>query len=203
MPGFYNPDEYDLAGFAVGIVDKDKIIDGRTINDGDVLIGLASSGIHSNGYSLVRKIFFEDMGYNEKTYIRQLGDTLGNILLKPTRIYKRAVIESLGKVNIKGMCHITGGGFFENIPRIIPDGLGVEISLGSWDIPPIFNIIQNLGNIDRVEMFKTFNMGIGYIFVVSEGEAEDLFKFLHSIGEKAYKIGRVVKGFNGVNLCQN
>jgi len=200
MPGFYSDGEYDMAGFAVGIVDKDKIVDGSSIIDGDVLIGIPSSGIHSNGYSLVRKLFFDKMGYNERTYIKQIGDTLGNVLLKPTRIYTRIVKEVMNKFEVKGMCHITGGGFIENIPRIIPHGLGVEID-NSWEIPPIFSVMQRMGNIEVNEMFKTFNMGIGYIFVVNKGDAEKVIRHLEDLDEKAYVIGKVVKDSHGVKIC--
>lgn len=200
MPGFYSDGEYDMAGFTVGIVDRDKIVDGSKIKDGDVLVGIPSSGIHSNGYSLVRKLFFEKMNYNEKTYIKQIGDTLGNTLMTPTKIYTKVVSIAMDKFDIKGMCHITGGGFIENIPRIIPAGLGVGIDEGAWDIPPIFSVMKKMGNIEDHEMFKTFNMGIGYIFVVDQRDVEELINTINDSGEKAYRIGIVSKDAHGVEL---
>jgi len=202
MPGFYDEGEYDMAGFSVGIVDKDKIIDGSKIVDGDVVIGVSSSGIHSNGYSLVRRLFFDKLGYDVDKYIEELGETLGEALLRPTKIYVDTVMKVLKEYEVGGMVHITGGGFYENIPRIIPDGLGVEINLGSWNVLPIFKLMQEKGNIETDEMFKTFNMGIGYIFVVKEKDADHVVKLIQDGGEKAYKIGRVVKGIHGVKLCQ-
>ncbi len=200
MPGFYSDGEYDMAGFTVGIVDRDKIVDGSKIKDGDVLVGITSSGIHSNGYSLVRKLFFEKMDYNEKTYIKQLGDTLGNVLMKPTKIYTKIVNEAMNKFDIKGMCHITGGGFIENIPRVIPNDLGVGIDVGSWVIPPVFNVMKKMGNIEDHEMFKTFNMGIGYVFVVDQKDVEELISTVNASGDQAYRIGIVSKDVHGVEL---
>ncbi|MBS4536137.1 phosphoribosylformylglycinamidine cyclo-ligase [Clostridium sp. D2Q-14] len=202
MPGLYNDKEYDLSGFAVGVVDKDKIIDGNDIKTGDFLIGLPSSGIHSNGYSLVRKLFFEKLNWNTDTYIEEMNDTLGNILLKPTKIYCNIVSMLMKKVEIKGMAHITGGGFYENIPRMIPEGLGVDIDLSSWEISEIFKMMQRLGNIDRDEMFRTFNMGIGYVIAVSKEEAFKILNILKSMNEKAYIIGKIVDEHVGVKLCQ-
>ncbi|MCG8541103.1 MAG: phosphoribosylformylglycinamidine cyclo-ligase [Clostridia bacterium] len=201
MPGFYGDGEYDMAGFSVGIVDKDKIIDGSKIEEGDIVIGLPSSGIHSNGYSLVRKLFFDKLGYGLDKYLKELGETLGEALLKPTRIYVDIVMKVLEKYEVRGMCHITGGGFYENIPRIVPQSLGVEINLGSWEVLPIFEIIQKYGDVHIDEMFKTFNMGIGYLFVVSQGEADDIVDLIEASGERAYKIGRVLRGIDGVKLC--
>ncbi len=201
MPGFYSDGEYDMAGFAVGIVDRNKIVDGKDIKDGDVIVGIPSSGIHSNGYSLVRKVFFEAHGLKVDEYLEELEETLGETLIRPTRIYTEIVMKALNQFKIKGMCHITGGGFHENIPRIIPKGLGVQVDLGSWAMPKIFSLIQEKGNIETTEMFKTFNMGIGYIFVVDEKNSEDLIKSLEEINEKAYEIGKIVKGEDGVELC--
>jgi phosphoribosylformylglycinamidine cyclo-ligase len=201
MPGFYSDGEYDMAGFAVGIVDRDKIIDGSKIKQDDVLIGISSSGIHSNGYSLVRKLFFDKLGYGLDKYIDELDETLGESLLKPTKIYVKPVVEVLKKFEINGMCHITGGGFYENIPRIIPEELGVEIDLGSWEIPVIFKLIQELGNIETDEMFKTFNMGIGYILIADKGDSNEIIGLLENMGEKAYIIGKVTEGIHGVSLC--
>lgn len=201
MPGFYSEGEYDMAGFSVGIVDKHKIIDGSKIEDGDVIIGLASSGIHSNGYSLVRKLFFDKLGYGVDKYIDELGETLGEALLRPTKIYADTVMKVLREYSINGMVHITGGGFYENIPRIIPEGLGAKINLGSWDVLPIFELMQKEGNIETDEMFKTFNMGIGYILIVKENDADGILELIKDSGEKAYRIGTVANGIHGVSLC--
>jgi len=201
MPGIYQADEYDMAGFAVGIVDKEKIIDGSKIQEGDILIGLASSGIHSNGYSLVRKLFFDKLSYSIDTFMEELNCNLGEVLMNPTRIYVDICTRLLEKFEINGMVHITGGGFYENIPRIIPEGLGVEIALESWEVLPIFKTIQKLGNIERDEMFKTFNMGIGMIVVLSADEAMKALDYLNGQGEKAYKIGMVTAKSSGVTLC--
>ncbi len=202
MPGFYQAGEYDMAGFAVGVVDESKIITGANINSGDVLIGLSSSGIHSNGYSLVRKLFFDKMDLKLDVYIDELGDTLGNVLIEPTKIYVKTVLKVLEKATIKGMVHMTGGGFYENIPRIIPKGLGVDITLGSWPILPVFDYMMTQGNIDLEEMFATFNMGIGYILVVSKDDADEVLSLLEALGETGYKIGTVSAEHEGVVLCQ-
>ena len=199
MPGFYSDGDYDIAGFAVGIVDKDKIIDGSGIIEGDVLIGLPSSGLHSNGYSLARKLFFDQLNLGVSDYIPELNKTLGEALLTPTKIYAQEC-EEVSKLPVKGIVHITGGGFFENIPRIIPEGLGTEINLGSWDIPPIFSCIQKRGEIETEEMYATFNMGIGMIMIISEAEAFKVISKLFNIGEKVAIIGKIVKG-SGVSLC--
>lgn len=201
MPGFYGEGEYDMAGFSVGIVDKDKIIDGSKIEDGNIVIGLPSSGIHSNGYSLVRKLFFDNLGYDVDKYIEVLGETLGEALIRPTKIYADTVMKVLNKYEVNGMVHITGGGFYENIPRIIPEGLGVKVNVKSWNVPPIFNLIREQGNVETDEMFKTFNMGIGYVFVVKESDAEDIIKAVEENDEKAYIIGTVSKDVDGVKLC--
>ncbi|MBS4538900.1 phosphoribosylformylglycinamidine cyclo-ligase [Clostridium sp. D2Q-11] len=202
MPGLYKGKEYDLSGFAVGVVDREKLIDGRNIKTGDIIIGLPSSGIHSNGYSLVRKLFFEKLMWTHDTFIQELGSTLGEVLLTPTKIYWDIVSRLSEKFDIKGMAHITGGGFYENIPRIIPKGLGVDIDLSSWDRPEIFKLIQKLGNIHRDEMFRTFNMGIGYIIVVSKDESDIVLDEMKAIDEKAYIIGEVVDTHSGVKLWQ-
>ncbi|MEW9121749.1 MAG: phosphoribosylformylglycinamidine cyclo-ligase [Thermotaleaceae bacterium] len=202
MPGFYEDGEYDMAGFAVGLADKAKIIDGSSIEAGDVLIGLPSSGIHSNGYSLVRKLFFEEKELSVTDRIEELDSTLGEALLTPTKIYVEVCGKVLEKFSVAGMVHITGGGFYENIPRIIPQDLGVDIQLGSWPILPIFQLMQSWGNIALEEMFKTFNMGIGMILVIKEKESQQLLDYLESMGEKAYAIGKVVSGKSGVTLCQ-
>lgn len=200
MPGFYPIDEYDLAGFAVGIVDKKDMIDGSKVEDGDVLIGIASSGIHSNGYSLVRKIF-EPTEEKLSVYVEELGSTVGEQLIKPTKIYVKAVNELKQQVAIKALSHITGGGFIENIPRMLPDGFYAEINLGSWPVLPIFNVIKNIGDIEQKDMFNTFNMGIGMVAAMSSQNAHKAIETLENIGEKAYIIGSVKKGNQGVVLC--
>ncbi|MDF2546695.1 MAG: phosphoribosylformylglycinamidine cyclo-ligase [Anaerosolibacter sp.] len=200
MPGFYGDGEYDMAGFAVGIVDKSKIIDGSKIKAGDVLIGLPSSGIHSNGYSMVRKLFFDGLEMTTETFIDELNSTLGEILLKPTRIYVDVCTSLLEKHEIKGMVHITGGGFYENIPRILPQGMGVKIELGSWKVLPIFQLIQKYGQVAEEEMFATFNMGIGMILAVNQETASKVMADLENQGEEAYIIGSVVADQPGVTL---
>lgn len=201
MPGFYKDGEYDLAGFAVGIADKDNIINGSRVEDGNVLVGIASSGIHSNGYSLVRKLFFEVNNYDINTKFEELPDTLGEELLKPTRIYVRTVQALMEKYTINGIAHITGGGFIENIPRTIPSGLKAVIKCGSWDIPPIFSLMQRLGNIEEKEMFNTFNMGIGLVLAVREEDSAQIIDTLKALGEKAYIIGKVAAGEGGIEFC--
>ncbi|MBP3039254.1 phosphoribosylformylglycinamidine cyclo-ligase [Bacillaceae bacterium Marseille-Q3522] len=191
MPGMYQEDEYDVAGFSVGAVEKKALITGEKIAAGDVLIGLASSGLHSNGFSLVRKILLNDAGYDLHDHFDELGRTLGEELLTPTKIYVKLVLKALKKFHIKGMSHITGGGFIENIPRMLPEGLGMEINEGSWDVPPIFSLLQSAGNLKRTEMYNIFNMGIGFVVAVSKEEAPDLLAHLQSEGEKAYQIGTV------------
>ncbi|MDR2610584.1 MAG: phosphoribosylformylglycinamidine cyclo-ligase [Clostridiales Family XIII bacterium] len=201
MPGIYAEGDYDMAGFAVGIVDEDKIVDGSYIGEGDVLIGLPSSGFHSNGYSLVRKLFFEIGGMSLTDELPELGGVaLGDVLLTPTRIYTKEVLAVLEKNAPLAMIHITGGGFFENIPRVIPEGLGVRIDEGSWDVPPVFSLAARLGNLEREDVFATFNMGIGFIFVVRESHRSDVFAALEDAGEtKARVIGRVTRG-SGVTI---
>ena len=201
MPGFYNDNEYDVAGFSVGAVDKSKIINGTTIEEGDYIIGLASSGIHSNGYSLVRKIVFEKEGMDIDTFVPELGTTIGEELLIATRIYTNPVYDLVENFNIKGLCHITGGGFYENIPRMLPQGLTAEIKTDAIDTPIIFDLLQKWGNIQLKEMYSTFNMGVGMVLVVSEDEYTKLVEKLNSKDEKFYELGRVIKGDEGVVLC--
>ncbi|MGI6706433.1 MAG: phosphoribosylformylglycinamidine cyclo-ligase [Clostridia bacterium] len=200
MPGFYPDDEYDLAGFAVGIVERDKIINGQNIQSGDVLIGLESSGLHSNGYSLVRKLLSVDRRKLEE-YNEDLACTLGEELLKPTHIYVKMILDLLEKYRIKGIAHITGGGFIENIPRIIPAGLRARIRLGSWPIKPIFHILQRLGNIAEQDLFNTFNMGIGLVIAADSSKADEIVRSCRDFAFKAYIIGEVVPGGAGVELC--
>lgn len=201
MPGLYGTDEYDLAGFAVGIADKKKIITGENIKEGDVLIGLPSSGLHSNGFSLVRKLFFDIKKYDVNQYIDELGSTLGEELIKPTKIYSNALIELNDKFNIKGISHITGGGFYENIPRMLPNGLSAVVNRKQVEIPPIFNVIQKLGDIEIDEMYSTFNMGVGIIMAVEQQDADSIIKFLETKDEKAYVIGEITYGERGVSIC--
>ena len=199
MPGFYADGDYDMAGFAVGIVDENKIIDGQGIEEGNVLIGISSSGIHSNGYSLVRKLFFEKREMTLDETPEGLDKTLGDALLTPTRIYTKQVMAVLKEVTPKAIIHITGGGFFENIPRVIPEGLGAQVDLGSWPIPPIFNIIKDYGNMEDEDIFSTLNMGIGLIMVVSKSEKDAVINALKSVDEEAFVIGSIVSG-KGVML---
>ena len=200
MPGFYPEDEYDLAGFSVGIVDRSKIIDGKSIKAGDKLIGLASSGLHSNGYSLVRKLL------NPKKerlveHIEALGSTLGEELLKPTKIYVKTILDLISKYEIKGITHITGGGFIENIPRMIPEGLRIKITKGTWPVLPIFNLLQSIGDIKERDIYNTFNMGIGMVMAVDKDMAEDVLNYLNRDVKEAYMIGEIVEGEAGLDLC--
>ncbi|MBM4764556.1 phosphoribosylformylglycinamidine cyclo-ligase [Bacillus sp. B15-48] len=191
MPGMYKEEEYDLAGFAVGACEKSGIITGSDIESGDVLIGLASSGIHSNGYSLVRKILLEDAGLNLNQSIDGLEGTLGDELLTPTKIYVKSILSALKKFNLKGIAHITGGGFVENIPRMLPEGIGAEVKEGSWEIQPIFKLLESIGNLERKEMYNIFNMGIGMVVVVSQDDADEVISHFENCGEKASIIGSV------------
>lgn len=191
MPDMYSEDEYDIAGFTVGAVEKSRLIDGSKVSVGDKLVGLASSGVHSNGFSLVRKIVFKDNALDLNKQYEGLPDTLGNVLLTPTRIYVRPVLKVLDQMDIHAICHITGGGFDENIPRVLHDGQGIRIQEGSWDIPPIFPFLEKYGQVPHREMFNIFNMGIGMILVVDPTHAEELVSLLASLGEKAFIIGDV------------
>jgi phosphoribosylformylglycinamidine cyclo-ligase len=188
LPGLYAKEQWDLAGFCVGVVDKSKIIDGRSCRRGDKVIGLASSGLHSNGYSLARRAFTED----------ELKGKIGLELLKPTRIYTRAILAAMKKIRIKAMAHITGGGFYDNIPRVIPAGLTVRIAEGSWPIPPVFRLIQERGGVDEPEMFRTLNMGIGMVLVVGAKEAQKAAALYQKLGHKAWIIGDLLPGPHGV-----
>ena len=196
MPGMYKEDDYDIAGFTVGVVEKDRLIDCSEVKPGDVIIGIGSSGVHSNGFSLVRKIIADNnLKLNEK--YKDTGDkTLGEVLLTPTKIYVKPVLEILKNVNVHGIAHITGGGFDENIPRILPEGCGVEIRKGSWEIPPVFNLLQDYGKIPEREMFNIFNMGIGMVLAVEPDDVSTVIKILTEWNEKASVIGKVIKGEN-------
>lgn len=193
MPGFYTQGEYDIAGFSVGSIKKDKIIDGKTIKDGDVLIGLASSGIHSNGFSLVRKIFGEDKA-TLTAYCEELGGVLGEVLLTPTKIYVKSLLALIEKFKIKGMAHITGGGFIENIPRMFPEGLTAQIDTQSYEVPPIFKLMQKRADISDEKIYNTFNMGIGMVLAVDQAIANAVVDFANDLGEKACLLGKVIKG---------
>lgn len=190
MPGLYSIEEYDLAGFSVGACEKSQIVTGETIQPGDVLIGLASSGIHSNGYSLVRKVF-ENRLLTE--FVDELGCTLGEELLKPTKIYVKPILSALKKYKLKGMAHITGGGFIENIPRMLPAGLGAELDEKSWGIPPVFKLISSEGQIDQQEMYNIFNMGIGMVIAVDKENAAEVIEHFSECGESASEIGMVTE----------
>ncbi|MGD6781746.1 phosphoribosylformylglycinamidine cyclo-ligase [Sutcliffiella horikoshii] len=194
MPGMYDDTEYDLAGFTVGVVEKERLINGSKIEPGNLLIGLSSSGIHSNGYSLVRKIVFEKGQLDLHKKYDGLGGTLGEELLTPTKIYVKPILEVLKKYDINGMAHITGGGFIENIPRMLPQGLQAEVDYGTWPIPPIFDLLQEVGELDRKEMFNIFNMGIGMVLAINEEILPEVVRILEANGEKAYLIGRVKEG---------
>lgn len=203
MPGFYGKGEYDLSGFAVGIVDKTKIIDGSRIKDGDAVIGISSSGLHSNGYSLVRKVFFEMKRIGVKKYLPELGCTLGEELLRPTRIYVKAFNALKNRVDVKGMAHITGGGIDGNLPRVFPKGAGAVLKEGSWPVHPIFELIQKTGNVPDADMKQTFNMGIGYIIIVDEKKKEKTIDILKKNGFNSHLIGRIERGAKGVNYAKN
>ncbi len=200
MPGFYPIDEYDLAGFVVGIAEKDKLITGAKIKSGDVLIGLASSGLHSNGFSLVRKAL-NISEHNIGLYIESLGKSLGEEILTPTKIYVKTILALTQKYDIKGIAHVTGGGFIENIPRILPDGLKAIIHKGSWDVPPIFKLIQDSGNITTQDMYNTFNMGIGMVMAVPNEIAPFVVAEANNHKEKAYIIGEVAVGEEKIEIC--
>ncbi len=203
MPGMYDEDEYDLAGFTVGCVERSKIVDGSAIAEGDVLIGLPSTGVHSNGFSLVRKALFEQAGYTVETRLPELGDrTLGDVLLTPTKIYVKALMPLFEADLVHGVAHITGGGFIENVPRMLPQGLAARIELGSWPVPPIFDVIERAGSVDHMEMFNIFNMGIGMVVAVPADREDEVMNLLANAGEQGYRIGSVVaRGSDGVELA--
>ncbi|MBR0457034.1 MAG: phosphoribosylformylglycinamidine cyclo-ligase [Firmicutes bacterium] len=200
MPGFYPEDEYDLAGYVTGVVDKDKIIDNETMEEGDVVIALPSSGVHSNGFSLVRKVFDVENA-DIKSPVPELGGkSIGETLLTPTRIYVKPVLKLIDEVQVKGISHITGGGFYENIPRSIPDGLCAKIDKASVKVLPIFDLIAKTGGITERDMFNTFNMGVGMSIVVRSGDAEKALQILKDAGEEPYIIGEIVKGESKIEL---
>lgn len=201
MPGFYPEDEYDLAGFAVGVVDAKDLITGKNLKDGDVLIGIASSGVHSNGFSLVRKIF-EMTKESLDTYYEELGTTLGEALLAPTKIYVKALrsVKEAG-VAVKACSHITGGGFYENVPRMLPDGIRAVIEKNSYPVPPIFKLMAKKGNIEEKMMYNTYNMGLGMVIAVDPADVAAAMAAIEAAGEKCYVVGKTVAGEKGVTLC--
>ena len=201
MPGFYPEDEYDLAGFSVGIADKDKLLDNSAVKEGDVIIGLKSSGVHSNGFSLVRKIFDVE-NKDIKTPLEFLGGkSIGETLLAPTKIYVKPMCALFEKVTVKAVSHITGGGFYENIPRSIPKGFGAKIDKNALEILPIFTLLQKEGNIPERDMFNTFNMGIGMSVIVDKNDADKSLEILKANGEDAYIIGEIAKSDESVKIC--
>ncbi|NTW70766.1 MAG: phosphoribosylformylglycinamidine cyclo-ligase [Eubacteriaceae bacterium] len=200
MPDMYAADDYDLAGFAVGVAEKASLIDGKDITAGDVIIGIPSSGVHSNGFSLVRKLLFDHKKYDVKDHFQELGDQLGNVLLTPTKIYVKAIKAALKGGKVKGIAHITGGGFYENVPRALPEGYKAVIDIKVIEKLPIFEFIQKEGNISHKEMYSTFNMGIGLMMITSPEEKDKILKSLMAIGEKPVVLGEIIKGEGGVEL---
>ncbi|WP_420208784.1 phosphoribosylformylglycinamidine cyclo-ligase [Candidatus Electronema sp. JC] len=191
MPGMYQIGDYDLAGFTVGICDRAAIIDKSSVRPGNKIIGLASSGLHSNGYSLVRKIVFEELGLKVGDQVAELGCTLGEELLKPTRIYVASVLRVLRNHKLNALVHVTGGGFFDNIPRVLPESCKAVIEKGSWPVPPVFSFLQDKGRVTEAEMYRTFNMGIGMMAAVSEADADAVMQQFRAMGEQAYLIGEI------------
>jgi phosphoribosylformylglycinamidine cyclo-ligase len=198
MPGMYQDEEYDIAGFTVGMVDQKHVIDGSKVQAGHTLIGLASSGLHSNGFSLVRKVLLEDAKFSLADYVDELGAELGSVLLEPTKIYVKSILSTVRNFTVYGLVHVTGGGFYDNIPRILPTGYQAEIKEGSWKVPGIFLFIQQAGKISDYDMFRTFNMGIGMILVVDSADSRAILEHLQTLGEDAYEIGTVQKGTEDV-----
>ena len=200
MPGFYADGEYDVAGFIVGIVDRDKTIDGRSITPDDLVLGLPSIGLHTNGYSLARKVFFDDAGYTPATYLDDLGETIGAALLKPHLSYLPLLEGLIDSGLIKGLAHITGGGLLENIPRILPEGTAVQIRRSSWPVLPIFQLLQDMGKVEEAEMYRTFNMGIGMVVICSTQDAAAIRRHSEQIGTQTFEIGSVIEGARNVSF---
>jgi phosphoribosylformylglycinamidine cyclo-ligase len=200
MPGFYSEGEYDIAGFIVGVVDREKVIDGRRIEPNDVVLGLPSVGLHTNGYSLARKLFFEVAGYTVGTRIEELGMTAGEALLLPHVSYLKPLEGLLDGGRVKGLAHITGGGLTDNVPRTLPEGASVEIRRGSWPTLPVFTLLQRLGNVAEPEMYRTFNMGVGMVVVCAPGDADGIRSHVEAHGSACYEIGRVVEGKRDVRF---
>jgi phosphoribosylformylglycinamidine cyclo-ligase len=200
MPGMYTDGEYDIAGFTTGVVEKSKLIDGTKVKAGDVLVGISSSGVHSNGFSLVRKII-ADAGLSLEQEVPEFGGRrLGEVLLTPTKIYVRQVLDVIRNCDVHGICHVTGGGFDENLPRVLQDGQAIEIAEGSWEILPVFRMLEKWGGVPHREMFNIFNMGIGMVIVLDASEAEKAISILEGHGEKAQVIGRVIEGNKNVTI---
>ena len=200
MAGFYPVGEYDIAGFAVGVVERERLITSARVKAGDVLLGLPSSGVHSNGYSLVRKIVFEHKGFCGDEYMEELGRSIGEELLTPTRLYPQVCLPLIRDFDLHGMVHITGGGFYENIPRALPDGMGAEVDAAAWEMPAVFRLLQEWGNVDWAEMYRTFNMGIGMVLIASEEEAARIEAHLGAQHETVFRIGRVIEGAHEVTI---
>ncbi len=201
MPGFYDAEEYDLAGFSVGAVEKEKILNSENVCAGDVLIALPSSGVHSNGFSLVRKIFEVEKPGMLEQYSAELGKTLGETLLTPTKIYVKPALSVLEQGKVKSICHITGGGFYENIPRMLPNGVNAQIRKDSYPILPIFRLLQKTGNLEEKMMYNTYNMGLGMVLAVEKEDTEKVMEAVRAAGETPYHIGEVIAGEKGVTLC--
>lgn len=200
MAGFYPVGEYDIAGFAVGVVERERLITSARVKAGDVLLGLPSSGVHSNGYSLVRKIVFEHKGFRGDEYMEELGRSIGEELLTPTRLYPQVCLPLIRDFDLHGMVHITGGGFYENIPRALPEGMGAEVDAAAWEMPAVFRLLQEWGNVDWAEMYRTFNMGIGMVLIASEEEAARIEAHLGAQHETVFRIGRVIEGAHEVTI---
>ncbi len=200
MAGFYPVGEYDIAGFAVGVVERERLITSARVKAGDVLLGLPSSGVHSNGYSLVRKIVFEHKGFCGDEYMEELGRSIGEELLTPTRLYPQVCLPLIRDFDLHGMVHITGGGFYENIPRALPDEMGAEVDAAAWEMPAVFRLLQEWGNVDWAEMYRTFNMGIGMVLIASEEEAARIEAHLGAQHETVFRIGRVIEGAHEVTI---
>jgi phosphoribosylformylglycinamidine cyclo-ligase len=202
MPSFYLEGEYDLAGFAVGVVDRPKIIDGRHIVPGDALIGLASTGLHSNGYSLARRVLLDQAKLSVTSVLPEFDRPLGDILLTPTRIYAKQILTLIQEFSIKGMAHITGGGITENLPRVFPPGTRAQVRRSAWSVPPIFQAIAGIGNVEPEEMYRVFNMGIGLILVVPASAAQAVITRATDLGDPAYRIGTIVPSNSDVPLVE-
>jgi phosphoribosylformylglycinamidine cyclo-ligase len=201
MPGFYAAGEYDVAGFIVGVVDRAKVIDGSRVEAGDVLLGLVSAGLHTNGYSLARKLFFEVAGHDPSTRLEELGTTIGEALLAPHKSYLRPLDGLLDTGAVKALAHVTGGGLLENVPRVLPAGTAVRVERGSWPVPALFEVMRRVGNVSDYEMHRTFNMGVGMVVVCSPHDAEAVESHLKSQGEPSYRIGRVISGERTVSFA--
>ena len=200
MPGMYAEGEYDVAGFIVGVVDRAKVIDGSRVEPGDAVFALPSAGLHTNGYSLARKLFFEVAGYSVDTRVEELGTTIGDALLRPHLSYLRPLEGLLDTGVIKALAHVTGGGLLENVPRVLPEGTAVRIERGSWPVPPVFQLMQKIGNVAEAEMFRTFNMGVGMVVICSQSDAETVRHHFDSPGSECFLIGRVTEGAREVRL---